>query len=472
MNNIWIKIKKFFSIIFTFIFGIFFDNAVTENKNKESHKKDSNEKTSNIHRKEIPKYSVDRDDADSLYKDSNKYYTKEDIHKLFLIKKRIEKIQMIIKSNPDDYVLNELKKEIDSIKDEVEFLEVKYKKIDTPTVKEVKDKIEDCNDAIKDTENTIEKILDNNKDKDKDNDTIVEKNIPVVNMEKSEERQTKIVPKSHDNKDIKVNKEFNQTPIEPINKTESPKTKKVEKQPEKKVDIPKEIINTTILSSIIIKNINRDSTKNITNDTKDLNIEINKVDLNEEKTININKADINKEKNISKPEKKPVKVFKTGKNTYRKIKKNPKDLTTIKRRIAALKANNKINKISKSIKKALKLSMMLSLLGFGYNNINNKLATNLVINNHIRKARKVNNKKVKPLKYGTLDKKVSTTASIEEKTNYVTNDTLSQIRSLKQELCNIKGQDQEILKLLEELEQIEQNIMQNLQEEKQMNRSR
>ena len=115
------------------------------------------------------------------------------------------------------------------------------------------------------------------------------------------------------------------------------------------------------------------------------------------------------------------------------------------------------------MKKASKLTATIGILLFAKNNKANILATSIVSNNQIRKARRVNRKNVRLLKYTNVLKRTRLSHSIDNQIHYVINDTLSQIKKLRQELTTISYRNDEIIRLLGELDEIEINIKNNIE---------
>lgn len=428
MKSILTIIKKFFFALFSIIFGIFNNDKKINQKQTKSVNNISKKNLKNS--KPVQKH---QDLVGSCNQSAGQKvmfsHIKNDLYILFLLVKELENIDIKL-SSPIKYEdLVDLEKEIKSIKIDIQCLENKYDKINSSNeaVKDIISKIQECKNLASESEDKIEKIKNQ-----KDNQQKVE------TKKQKETVKPKIVSKDSIKPENNIKQEKPKKAIKKENtETKSSKTSKTK-------------IKNTILETISVIEFKELEVKKpvIEKQNKNNNIKVGSVDK-KESTKNI-EVDLNKQK----------KTVTTKKVIYfRKIKQKPKKVVNMKRKITVLSEKNKLRRISKYIKSALKLVMMLEVANEQLSQ--NVIFNNLIVNNYIRKARNIKNRKVKALKYATVVKKVNPPNSLVGQLNYIKADSLTQIRKLRQELLKM-DRSEIIEQLLNELDEIESSIIQNL----------
>ena len=419
MGKLFIYIKKFFAIILSLIFSVFRDDKKIDKE------KVTKEETTSNKSKKVKSIGRIRDDEESKKSISNKnkvveekdilYNAKIDIQKLMIIQKNIINLeyQINITNNLDDLYI--LQKELQKEKDKLESIAVFYDKvsIDLKIVKDIKLMVSDSRKLIKEEEKNLDKKIYKEKNKKEE-----------VNEQKQEvQKEKKSIEEKQ--KEIKVEHEVKELDIKETRKKEDQQEKNIVKMP--------------ILELITIKEI---------------------TELIPE--IKLQKENESKEKEEQKT-----------KNSVKVEKKDKKIINKTKQVVSKENINNNINKIKKN-NKSKRLAMISLILAKATSLIRNAnpnsllmlnqevaVKTTLNINNEIRKARSINNKKVKKLKLDKVIKKVGNTPRNMIKA--IINNSLSEIRKLKAEL---KQYDMcpELLEALNSINEIELELIQQIQE--------
>ena len=419
MGKLFIYIKKFFAIILSLIFSVFRDDKKIDKE------KVTKEETTSNKSKKVKSIGRIRDDEESKKSISNKnkvveekdilYNAKIDIQKLMIIQKNIINLeyQINITNNLDDLYI--LQKELQKEKDKLESIAVFYDKvsIDLKIVKDIKLMVSDSRKLIKEEEKNLDKKIYKEKNKKEE---VNEQKQEVQKEKKSIEEKQKEIKLEHEVKELDIKE-----------------TRKKEDQQEKN------IVKMPILELITIKEI---------------------TELIPE--IKLQKENESKEKEEQKT-----------KNSVKVEKKDKKIINKTKQVVSKENINNNINKIKKN-NKSKRLAMISLILAKATSLIRNAnpnsllmlnqevaVKTTLNINNEIRKARSINNKKVKKLKLDKVIKKVGNNPRNMIKA--IISNSLSEIRKLKAEL---KQYDMcpELLEALNSINEIELELIQQIQE--------
>lgn len=406
MGKLFMYIKKFFAIIFSLIFSIFRDD-----KKIDKEKDTKEEKTSNKSKKAKSIGRI-RDDEESKKSISNKnklvderdilYNAKIDIQKLMTIQKNIINLEYQINTTNNLEDLYILQKELQKEKDKLESIAVFYDKvsIDLKIVKDIKLIVSDSRKLIKDEEKNLAKKISKEKNK------------------KEEQKEEKTIEETQE--EIKVEHE-----VKKIIEKENQQKKNIVKLPILELITIKEI--TELIPEIKLQKENESKEKEEQKTKNSV-----KVEKKDKKIINKTKQVVNKE-NIN--------------VNINKIKKNNKS-----KRLAMISLI--LAKATSLIRNANPNSLLMLNQGVA-------VKTTLNINNEIRKARSINNKKVKKLKLDKVIKKVGNNPRNMIKA--IINNSLSEIRKLKTEL---KQYDMcpELLETLNSINEIELELIQQIQE--------
>lgn len=422
MNKIILCIKKLFAIIISFIFSLFYDDNKIE---KTTNKKE--ELISTTKNKKLKSIRTIRDDDESTKSISNKntdiieilFCAKIDIQKLFNIQKNIIDLeyQINITTSLEDLYL--LQKELEKEKNKLEHIAIYYDKLDYnyKVIRDIKQIVSDSKKLIKDEEKNLDKKI------------YKEEHKKEESKEEIKEEQKQPEKSAEENKDIL-------------------KEIELEKQEDKKIISPKlpivELITIKEISEILTE---KKKNKN-TNNSKDKSI------YNE----NIKSYDKNL---VVKVEKKDKKIIYKTKEVVNK--------QNIDSNINKIKKKNNANKlaiISLILAKASSLVQNAncnSLL-----RINPMIAVNnsLIINNEIRRARSINNRKVKKLKLDKVIKRVGNDPRTMVKAIMV--NSLSEIKKLKAQLQQYDVSD-ELIEAIANLNDIELEIINQIEEMENVN---
>lgn len=463
MKRFFIVVKKIFYIILSFLFGIFYkkEEVNFNHSNQRKENQEEAEKSKNI--KEYP--SNQEEQPSNNRKENQDYYLKKDLEKLYYIIQKIEQIEYQLKIQIDETYLKTVRKEIEIVKQEVNFLDKRYRKVEKKQkdIKSLTVQLDTCKRLIGSIEKRIEKLITSKKMPEQKEISV--SNIETKKKEKPpgqkniESKITRTQVREKEKSGSKINKDCLASEKEEEDKKE--KSNKVIQEESNTIGIENSSkdyleINDNILEDIIIKDIEEDI----------IDIE-NKSHNNEEKENK--REEIHPiQGNIEKGTKHPI-LKESRKNkpmTIRQVqdssvKKYPVNLSLLKQRISILRTHSKLRVISSSIKKALKCTL---LIGMGLTIKNQPyqfIGQQLMTNNYIRKARKTNKKNVKPLKH----KKVSKLGTnIVSQTSYIMVDTLKQIQLLRNELYSQYELTDEIKKILDDLNEIELEIKMNLEQ--------
>lgn len=417
MSKLILYIKKFFAIIFSFIFGAFYSDKNKEKKTQVTESKNDIKKNKKV--KSVKITSEDESSTKSLSTkniniDNILYNAKKDIQKLMIIEKNIIDLEYRIKNTNNLEDLYILEKELAKEKNKLEKLAIYYDKVndDYKIIKDIKQIVSDSRKIIKDQEKIISKKIytEKNKiDKKEEQKEITEEQLVEEQIE------------DEHNLDNEVNKE-----------------KLQDNNKEKIKEIPIiELITIKEISEIIKEkgNLKQEDSKTNEDVSKD---EVNKdklevkVEDKERKKIQKNKVFIEKDKFIK---------------NVNEIKKSNKSKKLIMISLILAKASSLLQQANPK-----------ALLG-----VNPILAVNisLDINNSIRKARSLTGKKVKKLKLDKVIKKIGNNPNIMVKE--VMRNSLSEIRKLKAELKQY-GISDELIEALNSLNEMELNIINQIQE--------
>lgn len=465
MKRAFIMIKKFFSIILSFILGIFYKkegrgaNVVKQDKAKEEEVKVS---------EKLKQYQRNQEEQSSENKrERQDYYLKKDLERIYYALQKIERIEYQLKITTDERTLETMKAEIKIIKQDLRFLDEKYKKVDSNQgdIKSLTIKLYACKELVEKVEKKIEKINDaknssNEKESSTGNsNTEIKKEEQLLNLEKlgkkasvtQTEEKEKNLPEI--NKDQLLADIVEYGTIEESNKIIRAKHHVIEIQVSSSEHSN---IDNNIFDNIIIKDIPKDLIENRRiHNTNNNQKKVNKkeeVSHVRENTLKKQNKPIAKENRENKP-----KVIRKVRSSS--VKKYSVNLLSMKQRISTLKNHSKLRTISSSIKKALTLGR----------NSSQFLEQHLMVNNYIRKARRMNNRKVKPLKYRKVFKLES---NLKKQTSYIMTDTLRQIQLLRTEIYSQYDLTAEIKKILDELNEIELEVRMSLNQASQKEEER
>ncbi len=477
MKQILVIIKKIISVVFSFIFGIFYNKKRINN----SFPKESKDKKEKIKiQKKIKEHKINQEEPTTDRKGRQDLYLKKDLETLYYNLHKIQKIEYQLKIVTDETNLETMKEEIEIIKQDLNFLDKKYRKVDE-SQEEIKNLIEQlhtCKKFIMSTERKLEKISISKKNIN--NKESLETSIEIKREEKSrnqEESKLKINLKQINEKEKKsseVNSNHFLSTIEDSEKIgKSNKITQKESYITPIEDLSNEYLRMTnnILDDILIKDIPDD----LVEDKK-----VNSINDNNQKKDGKKKENSYIGENVSK--KKDIFISKENQKNKPKIikqvrsrsmKRTPVNLSLLKQKISILKTHSKLIMIASPIKKALKCTGSIGT-GIPLKKQSTQFITqHLMINNYIRKARRVNKRKVKSLKYRKV---LELESNMKEQGSYIMMDTLRQIQLLRNEIYSQYELTEEIKKMIEELNEIELEVRMNLemtsQKEKERSRSR
>lgn len=468
-------IKKFFALILSFLF----DSKSEKNKKKKTYKKEKSEKKEKTVQVQNYQNISNKDHESNIKQDKNIIYVKDDLQKIYNIINTIEKIKLKLRKTIDNTEIEKLKKEIDIIKSDLEFIESKYnkEKVDDDYIHDIKKKIEDCKiltETVEKEVNDIKPIKEeiNNK-ADINLDIDENETIEDIKISKDEDKKIDNIEKS--NNDVKQNNENNKLsskvgivdsfkPIDNPNKTAKESAKAEEKQVINKSNNETKKEKITIIDDI--ENI-------VIYDNPDyIDIKVEENDELKEKKQNVKKENSKEEKqNIikEKPKENVKKIEEQHKEPktikivdLKTIKQSQINLVSFKKKLKEIRKRKKIKLMSNLLNNAIKITGTLNLLSFMKNN-NKIIESNLMINNYVRKARNIKNKLVRPLGYKKIQKVTSQNLNTNGQVLFIMNDTLVQINKLKQELNTYDMTDSEILNILEQLNEIELRIKEEYQ---------
>ena len=490
MKQILVIIKKIIFVVFSFIFGIFYNKKRINN----GFPKESKDKKEKIKiQKKIKEHKINQEEPTTDRKGRQDLYLKKDLETLYYNLHKIQKIEYQLKIVTDETNLETMKEEIEIIKQALNFLDKKYRKVDESQeeIKNLIAQLHTCKKFIMSTERKLEKISISKKNIN--NKESLETSIEIKREEKSrnqEESKLKINLKQINEKEKKsseVNSNHFLSTIE-----DSEKIGKSNKIPQKESyitpieDLSNEYLRMTnnILDDILIKDIPDDLVEdkkvnsiNDNNQKKDGKKKENSYigeNVSKKKDISISKESASKRENIfisKENQKNKLKIIKQVRS--RSMKRTPVNLSLLKQKISILKTNIKLIMISKQKKKPLKFTVTIATVIPLKKQSTQFITQHLMINNYIRKARRVNKRKVKSLKYRKV---LELESNMKEQGSYIMTDTLRQIQLLRNEIYSQYELTEEIKKMIEELNEIELEVRMNLemtsQKEKERSRSR
>ena len=465
MRSFFIHIKKFFSILLSFLLGIFF-------KEKESFDSSSNVEKNDLEKLDSkPKnksHPFDNSLESNGFKSRNStLYLRQDFERLYYIVQKISKIESQLKLEIDESNLEEIKRDLDSINQELQFLEKKYGRAGSK-----QKEVEELTIQLESTKVLVDKI-------EKKVKSVVRVS-STTNLDHEEDTQKIEVENQHLEEPIITKKDERKTCKMPVFKkskpnldhnTKSEKVVRSSKQSsdhsfhEQSVNQDKEI-ESTILSSIIIK----DHLDDLIEDRVESEEYICHETLKEDRKVITNQE---KEENtlvnnpIKKEDKKQKNSMKIKISSQAKIRKYSIPLKSLKSKISRLKFHHNIQRISFSVKEAFRLTGNISMLIISKRSSPEILASSLLRNRHIRKARAVHNRKMKPLNYHKMLKTVFYHTSIDDQIDYVMMDTMSQIEQLRAEIYANYELTEEVQQILNELDMIEVEIKNNVSQKNQ-----
>lgn len=465
MKQIFIIIKKTLSVVFSFIFGIFYNKkSIDHSFSKES--KDKKEKVETY--KKIKEHKINQEEPSTDRKGRRDYYLEKDLETLYYTLQKIQKIEYQLKIVTDEKILETIKIEIEIIKQDLDFLDRKYSKVEESQeeIKSLITQLHTCKELIESTERKIEKINISKKSPNKKEPLTSNIEIPkeerLPSRQKKEEKTDLKQIKEKEKRSPEVNSNHFLSTIEDCEKIEkSNQITQEDPQITSIEDLSDEYpeMNHNILDDILIKDIPEDLVED--KEIHSINNSNQKKDNKKKETSDIGEnisekrdTSISKENEKNKP-----KIIKQVRSSS-SVKKLPVNLLLLKQKISILKNHSKSGMISSSIKKALKCTVLIGT-GISLKKQSSQFITqHLMINNYIRKARRINKKKVKPLKYR---KALALESNLQEQGSYIMMDTLRQIQLLRGEIYSQYELTEEIKKMMEELNEIELEIRMNLE---------
>ncbi|MCI8347452.1 MAG: hypothetical protein HFJ12_05875 [Bacilli bacterium] len=470
MKQAFIMIKKIFSIVLSFIFGIFYKKERGEsNFLKQSKEKKEKGKVS----KNLKQYQINQEEQPSTNKrERQDYYLTKDLEKLYYALQKIQRIESQLKTTTDEITLKTIKEEIEIIKQDLNFLDDKYRKVDSNQgdIKSLTNKLYICNRLIETIEKKIEKISASKKEKLSTGNIEMKGKEELSNPKKTEKKiNQKQIEEEKELFEINEDQILSDVEDRERGKEKDSNKDTREKSPVIEIEFPSSghsKIDNNILDNIIIKDI----PKNLAESREIYNINNNqKKDNRKEEVPHVREDELNRQdKSISKEtRKKKPKIIKQAQNNG--VKKYSVNLSLLKKKVSMLKNYSRIGMISSLVKKALNCTLLIGM-GITLRKYPSQfLEQHLMVNNFIRKARRISNKKVKPLPYRKILKSES---NLKKQTSYIMTDTLRQIQLLRTEIYSQYGLTEETRKILDELNEIELEVRTSLEQTSQKEEER
>lgn len=428
MKKALVSIKKFFAIIFSFIFGFFHksvDKDLEERKEKDTHPDNTYSKKKY---KENRLFSEDESTSKNISSSKNNeseilYFARKDIQKLMIIQDYIVKLESEIENCNDLETLEYYKNQLEKEKNNLKKITTYYEKINlnNKIIVDIKTINATCTNLVKKCEKELDKKTDE------------------LKQQLEEKKQSTEIVEKTNNDDSLVEKE-----------TEKEEQKEISKE---KKNTGIELLEEIVIIDTIIKEdakIKKDKKLNISSDKKDIKKE-------DTKKTNVKIENKGLDENIEK--KSNTNIIISEKPKKYKINKQVLD-----KNIEKLKLNKKIVNVAaismilaqaKSIVERVNISQMLQL--------NSSLVVNtfLKVNNQIRKSRSLLRRKVKKLKLEKIIRKVGPNPIIQVKA--IVGNSLSELRKLKSELLSF-GMTPEVVEALNTINELELELLSQVNE--------
>lgn len=429
MKKALVSIKKFFAIIFSFIFGLFHksvDKDLEEIKEKDTYPDNTYSKKKY---KENRLFSEDESTSKNISSSKNNeseilYFARKDIQKLMIIQDYIVKLESEIENCNDLETLEYYKNQLEKEKNNLKKITTYYEKINlnNKIIIDIKTINATCTNLVR----KCEKELDKKTDK--------------LKQQLEEKKQsTEIVEKTNNDNSL---------------------VKKEDKTEEEKKEISKEKKNTgrdLLEEIVIIDTIIKEEAKIKKN--QKLNISSDKKDIKKEDTKRPNVKIENKglDENIEK--KSNTNIIISEKPKKYKINKQVLD-----KNIEKLKLNKKIVNVAAV---SMILAQAKAIVGRAninqLINLNSSLVVNtlLTVNNQIRRSRSLLGRKVKKLKLEKVIRKVGPNPIIQVRA--IIGNSLSELRKLKAELMTF-GMVPEVIEALNTINELEFELLSQVNE--------
>lgn len=442
MRTILFKIKKFFLVIFSFLFHILFDRKSSINHSPSLDEKDNSEKE---YQKRVGMNEKYSDEEESKSKkdfyqkeklDKDYISIKKDIYKVYFIKKYVDDITFQLKKENSNQELKGLYEELEEYLEEIKFLKTQVEKISTS--EEEHQEFVEISDKVVQEIKTDEKIIKINLDKKQEE---VKEALPSIN-EVSEETKSEEIEYQHQHQLI-------------INGDDKKNETEVEGSKEKEdlEDVDKNLSLKEITQNVVTKEYIEKKEEKLDR-IFDEEIVVKKV------PSSIKKSEEEKQKKKEVPDNSQRNI--AGKNDEIGIyKAKLENIRNMIRNINLSKQRKVIKKVASSITTAVLVLSTLSPVMNNKKNLKKSLATALVVNNKLRNSiNVVSHKKKKKLKYEDV---VLKTQSYDDSINmnYILNDALTQIRQLRSILCQY-GLTSEVMAILNQLDELEMEMLEKI----------
>lgn len=417
MNRFINSVKKIIAIILSFIFGLF------HSKDKDLSDKESNNKVDELDYdkekdKQIAANRIVQDDdfstksktkiiidsKEEIYENARK-----DLERIFYLRHIILKLEKKIKEVDNKEDLIEIKKQLDDALREISEIGKVYEKENThnTVVIDIQKIYKESQEIVRENQKNIEDAIE--KLEQEENNLELEEEIEEKNHSE-EEIEEKEVGISHE----EIRKEIS---------TEIVEKEKVEDNTVEKVNP---------LENIVIKEVS----------------EINRREENQDVEKNSKEEILSVVKKNSENEN--IRVYHLPKE---KVEQKLKEKKNLSKKAAILMILSTIIAKVLAMTKAFTPSQMLRF------SPQNTVATALVINNQIRRARSVMGKKVRKMKYKAVVQNAGLNAN--NQVRFLMVNTLSEIKKLKEELLQY-GLDEEIRQIINKLNEMEQELVEKV----------
>ena len=438
MKKALVSIKKFFAIIFSFIFGLFHksvDKDLEEIKEKDTYPDNTYSKKKY---KENRLFSEDESTSKNISSSKNNeseilYFARKDIQKLMIIQDYIVKLESEIEICNDLETLEYYKNQLEKEKNNLKKITTYYEKINlnNKIIIDIKTINATCTNLLR----KCEKELDKKTDK--------------LKQQLEEKKQSTEIVEKTNNDDSLVEKE---------DKTEEEK-KEISKE---KKNTGRDLLEEIVIIDTIIKEeakIKKNQKLNISSDKKDIKKE-------DTKRPNVKIENKGLDENIEK--KSNTNIIISEKPKKYKINKQVLD-----KNIEKLKLNKKIVNVAAV---SMILAQAKAIVGRAninqLINLNSSLVVNtlLTVNNQIRRSRSLLGRKIKKLKLEKVIRKVGPNPIIQVRA--IIGNSLSELRKLKAELMTF-GMKPEVIEALNTINELEFELLSQVNElESQNNLSR
>lgn len=429
MKKALVSIKKFFAIIFSFIFGLFHksvDKDLEEIKEKDTYPDNTYSKKKY---KENRLFSEDESTSKNISSSKNNeseilYFARKDIQKLMIIQDYIVKLESEIENCNDLETLEYYKNQLEKEKNNLKKITTYYEKINlnNKIIIDIKTINATCTNLVR----KCEKELDKKTDK--------------LKQQLEEKKQSTEIVEKTNNDDSLVEKE---------DKTEEEK-KEISKE---KKNTGRELLEEIVIIDTIIKEeakIKKNQKLNISSDKKDIKKE-------DTKRPNVKIENKGLDENIEK--KSNTNIIISEKPKKYKINKQVLD-----KNIEKLKLNKKIVNVAAV---SMILAQAKAIVGRAninqLINLNSSLVVNtlLTVNNQIRRSRSLLGRKVKKLKLEKVIRKVGPNPIIQVRA--IIGNSLSELRKLKAELMTF-GMVPEVIEALNTINELEFELLSQVNE--------